>query len=367
MVLRFRQLVMVLAYAAIQNSHETPMRIRSLLFSCVTLLVAIPLSAREKTDVIVMDNGDRITCEVKGLNDVDGTVSVDWSKVARLESSQLFVVLAQDGSSYEGKLSTAEKTTGKHLMMRIISEQESKAEIERSQIVRMTETSEWFYRRFNGSISLGVIYSKGNSATQYNLATETEYLRERWAADALLSSNLSSSNGSTTSTRNQVGLHGYHLLPWKNYFYGGVGNFLQSSEQGIKLQTTLGGGIGHFFKNTNRTSIAVLGGLAWQSTAYKPSAALLGRQNVAAGLVATEIKAFKFSGTNLGFTAAVLPALSDPGRLFVDTNASYYLKLFNNLSWNLSFYGNWDRRPPIGFSGSDYGTSSGVSWTFGNR
>jgi hypothetical protein len=231
----------------------------------------------------------------------------------------------------------------------------------------MTETSERFYQRFNGSINLGVIYSKGNSATQYNLASETEYFRERWAADALLSSNLSSSSGSTTSTRNQVGLRGYHLLPWENYFYGGLGNFLQSSEQGIKLQTTLGGGIGHFFKNTNRTSIAVLGGLAWQSTEYKASSTLPGRQNVAAALVAVQIKAFKFSRTNLGFTAAVLPAFSDPGRLFVDTNASYYLKLFNNLSWNLSFYGNWDTRPPRGFSGSDYGTSSGVSWTFGNR
>ena len=350
-------------------------RLRALL-SCVTLLIPIPLSAREKTDVIVMNNGDRITCEVKSLNEgvlsialdyVDGTVSVDWAKVVSLESSQLFVVLAQDGSAYEGQLSTAEEKAGEHLMLRIIQAQENKVEIDRSQVVRMTETSERFYQRFNGAINLGVIYSKGNSATQCNLAAETEYLRERWAADTLVSSNLSSSNGSTTSTRNQVGLHAYHLLPWKNYFYGGLGNFLQSSEQGIKLQTTFGGGIGHFFKNTNRTSIAVLGGLAWQSTDYKPSATLPGRQDVGAALVATQIKAFKFSKTNLGFTAAVLPAISDLGRVFVDTNASYYLKLFNNLSWNLSFYGNWDNRPPRGFSGSDYGTSSGVSWTFGNR
>lgn len=348
---------------------------RTLLF-CVTLLVYIPLSAREKTDVIVMNNGDRITCEVKGLNEgvlsialdyVDGTVSVDWAKVVSLESGQMFIVLAQDGSSYEGKLSTAEKAAGEHLTLHIIQAKKNKVEIDRSQIVRMTETSERLYQRFNGTINLGIIYSKGNSATQYNLATETEYLRERWAADALVSSNLSSSNGSTTSTRNQVGLHAYHLLPWENYFYGGLGNFLQSSEQGIKLQTTLGGGIGHFFKNTNRTSIAVLGGLAWQSTDYKPSATLPGRQNVGAAMVAAQIKAFKFSKTNLGFTAAILPAVSEPGRVFVDTNASYYLKLFNNLSWNVSFYGNWDNRPPRGFSGSDYGTSSGVSWTFGNR
>jgi hypothetical protein len=32
------------------------------------LLLAAPVLARESTDVIVMENGDRITCEVKGLS-----------------------------------------------------------------------------------------------------------------------------------------------------------------------------------------------------------------------------------------------------------------------------------------------------------
>ena len=73
-----------------------------------------------------------------------------------------------------------------------------------------------------------------------------------------------SNSGSTTSTRNQLQLNSYHLLPRHNYFYEGLGNFLQSSVQGIRLQTTLGGGIGYFFKDTNTSTIDVVGGLAWQ-------------------------------------------------------------------------------------------------------
>ena len=137
--------------------------------------------------------------------------------------------------------------------------------------------------------------------------------------------------------------------------------------QGIRLQTTLGGGIGYFFKDTNRSTIAVLGGLAWQGTDYTASVAPQTIQNVAAAMIATEIKVFKFKKTNLDVTASLLPALSDPGRVRFNTNATYYLKLFGNLSWNLSFYGNWDNRPPPGLSGSDYGSSSGLTWTFGNR
>jgi hypothetical protein len=155
------------------------------------------------------------------------------------------------------------------------------------------------------------------------------------------------------------------LLPWNNWFYSGLGTFLQSSEQGINLQSTLGGGIGRYLKNTNQATVSLLGGFAWQQTEYKPSIVPLGSQNLASALIGADVRLFKFSKTNLTASALVLPALSQPGRFRFDTNATYYVKLFSNLSWNLSFYGNWDTQPPPGFSGSDYGTSSGLSWTFG--
>lgn len=82
------------------------MNIRVLFLSSL-LLVAAPTLAREKTDVIVMNNGDRLSEEIKGidagvlylsLDYVDGTISIQWSKVARLESIQRFIVRTQDGS-----------------------------------------------------------------------------------------------------------------------------------------------------------------------------------------------------------------------------------------------------------------------------
>jgi hypothetical protein len=352
------------------------MSIRAIILS-FALLLTVPLCAREKTDVIVMKNGDRFTCEVKGLNTgvlsvgldyVDGTVSVQWSKVAHLESNQLFVVLTQDGSVYTGKLTIADTPANQPVRIQIAETTAQTVAIDTSRIVKVTETSENFWQRFNGDINFGINYSKGNQSTQYSFGTFTEYPRERWTAQATFDSNLSSNSGATTSTRNQLGLTGYRLLRWNNYFYAGVGNFLQSSVQGIKLQTTLGGGIGRFLKNTNRTSIRVLGGLAWQSTDYRQSTAVSqGTQNVASALIAAELKVFKFKKTNLDVTSTLLPSVSDPGRVVYSTNATYYLKLFSNLSWNVSFYGNWDSRPPPTFSGSDYGTTSGLSWKFGNK
>jgi hypothetical protein len=348
------------------------MNIRTIILSAV--LVAAPLFARENTDVLVMRNGDRMTCQVKGLDAgvlyvsfdyIDGTTSVQWSKVARLESNQLFIVKTQDGSVYTGKLTTPETPAGQPVKIQVLETPEEKVVIDRTQIVKMGETSDKFWQRFNGEINWGIIYSKGNQSTQYSLGSETEYLRERWSAGANFSSNLSSSSGTSASTRNNLQLGATRLLRRNNYFYSGIGNFLQSSEQGITLQTTLGGGIGRYLKNSNNATISVLGGLVWQSTDYKPSTIPQGQQNLAAAAIAAEVKLFKFNKTNLSLTASLFPAISQPGRLHFNTNATYYVKLFSNLSWNVSFYGNWDNQPPATFSGSDYGSSSGLSWTFG--
>lgn len=126
------------------------------------------------------------------------------------------------------------------------------------------------------------------------------------------------------------------------------------------MQSTVGGGIGRYFKNTNHTNISLVFGPAWQNTDCKLSDVPINHQNIAAAIFYGQAQFFKFSKTNLDVTAALLPALSDAGRLRFNTNASYYIKIVSNLKWNLSFYGNWDNRPPPGFFGSDYGTSSGA-------
>ena len=347
------------------------MKLRAVVLS-VFLLLSLRLLARDKTDVLVMKNGDRLTGEIKGLDEgvlyvsfdyILGTSSMQWSKVAYLQSKQLFIVKTEDGSVYTGTLSTAESEEKRPIKIEVVESSNKETELSRTQVVKMSQTSESFWQRFSGDIDSGIQYSRGNQTTQYNLGADLAYLRERWLADASYNSTLSSSSGAeSAATRNQLTLSGLRLLPWNNWFYTGIGTFLQSSTQDIQLQSNLGAGIGRYLKNTNHAQIAVVAGLAWQRTTYQESVA---PQDVGAALLAAQVKFFRFNKTNLSVTASAFPALTEPGRIFVNTNATYYIKITGDLSWNVSFYGNWDNQPPNHFNGSDYGISSGLSYSFG--
>jgi hypothetical protein len=339
-------------------------------------LFSLPLFAQEGNDVLVMKNGDRLTCEIKGLSAgvlsvklsyVDGTISVQWSRVAHLESNRLFRVVTESGAVYTGKLSTSGVSDDPPIQIKVAATPEREVEISQRKIINLSQTSESFWHRFNGAVNTGLQYSKGNESVQFNVTSQVAYNRERWSSQASFNSSFASSSGASLSTRNQTNLNTLKLLRWNNWFYAGTASFLQSSVQEINLQTTLGGGVGRYLKNTNRASIYVLGGFGWQNVGYKQYTVDQGSQNTAVTFVGTEIKAFKFKKTNLDITADVLPAITGPARVQFNTNAAYYIKIISDLSWNFSFYGSWDSHPPATLPKSDYGTSSGLSWTFGNR
>src|ERR1700746_2622398 len=215
------------------------MKVRLIILSSALFLSTTSVLAREHTDVVVMKNGDRLTGEVKGfrasvlyvnLDYVDGTMSIQWSKVAHLESRQPFIVKTQEGSTYSGAIKALEAPASQPLKIQVTDQSGKQVALDASRITKLDQTSPRFWKRMNGSLNFGTTYSKGDQSTQYNLSSETEYLQERWRAQASFSSNLTSSMGSNAATRNQVALGAYRLLPWRNFFYAGLANFLQSSE-----------------------------------------------------------------------------------------------------------------------------------------
>jgi hypothetical protein len=342
-----------------------------------TVLLQPDALARDKTDVVILKNGDRITGEVKRLQNavlvidvpyIDGSIQINWLDVARLESKELFLVHLQDGSIFTATVVNADSPEGQPVMIEVRPENQPSLVVEKTQVVGMNQASDSIWQRFAGSLTLGATYSKGNNATQYNVGSELDYQETRWGSRATYSSSLSSSRGANTATHNQFDLIVYRSFPWKNWFYAGIASVLQSSVQGIELQNNVGFGAGRYLKNTNRLRLTVLIGSGWQKANYAPLPETPESQNTSVTLLASNLEAFSFKKSRLDLDASVASSVrAQPGRSFSRVNLSYYLKLFGKIDWNLSFYGNWDTRPPTNLPASDYGSSTGVSWTFGYK
>lgn len=329
-----------------------------------------------KTDVLYMKNGDRMTCEIKtmdagavyvSLDYVDGTIAVEWSRIARLKSPRLFLVELDDGSVYTGHIAIYPVEGTDSVLVQITPPEGPPVIFDKSRIAGLSRTSDSFWGRLNGNLTSGVGYTRGNQTVTYNISSNVNYPRPTWSAAVTFNSNLSSSAGVSTSTRNQLNLSAGHLMRWNHWFYTGFAGGLQSAEQQISLQTNLGGGVGRIFKKTSNVQLSGVAGLVWQETNYEASVTTANTQDMLGAILLGRVQYVRFKQMSLTLMANTIPSLSEPGRFYFNTNASYFLKLFGTINWNLSFYGNWDTQPPEGTSGNDYGMNSGLSWTFGNQ
>src|SRR5215469_3134551 len=119
-------------------TRESAMKHRVAAVFLLQLFLALPIYAAN-TDVLVMRNGDRLTCQIKGMSGgvlyvgldyVIETLSVDWSKVAHLESKQLFLIKTEDGAVYRGALRTAERGGDRPIAIEVIVSPEKKVVLE---------------------------------------------------------------------------------------------------------------------------------------------------------------------------------------------------------------------------------------------
>ena len=99
-----------------------------------------------------------MTCEIKGLSAgvryvsfdyIEGTASVDWSKVARVESAQLFVVKTESGTVYTGTLETTDTAAGRSVKIRGTTYQPSILPRDQQNLATALITAEAKFFRFS--------------------------------------------------------------------------------------------------------------------------------------------------------------------------------------------------------------------------
>jgi len=357
-----------------QRIIRHPQRSLSCYFFGTLLLVTLAGNcfARPKKDVIQFNNGDRITCEIvkleKGylyvkLEYAEGTIAMDWSKIARLESPQSFVVADKTGKRYTGTLQEATTSqTSEESKLQVTGTSASEV-IPTNEVVGLNRTDTSFWQNLHGGIDAGLNFSKQQSRTQYNFQTNALFQRAKWAAAGDYQSSFSGGGG-ISNVRNDLKLNTTRQLRSQHNFYMGLAEFLQSNEQQLDLRTTLGGAVGHLFSNTNNSFVSCFGGVVWNREHYSSEATVGQTGDSAEAVIGTQLNFFRFKKTNILANASLYPSLTEPGRVRFDMNTSMKIRIAKDLYWNLGYFLDVDSRPPQNLSKTDYGSTSGLGWTF---
>jgi putative salt-induced outer membrane protein YdiY len=339
------------------------------LFICSSTAASC-LAKVSRHDTIIMKNGDRLTGEVKRLQDgilyvqtdyFAGSVGVDWLQVEEVESKAKFQIVLSNGKRLTGSISKVESAAapGKDVIVRA---EGVEVPVAGTDVVEIQSQKQTFWRQLKGSIDLGYNYTSGNGQSSLNSSASVEYPATHWSAGASYTAAFSGQSGGATSNLFEVQSFGERFLNRNSYLIG-LSDFLHSSQQDLVLRTTLGGAYGRYLIRDNHSSLRWLVGADYTRAGYQSGINQPTQQNEEL-LIGIEYQVFEFDRYTLQSQVLVFPGLSDFGRVRLTTNDVLSVKLSNNFYLNFSFWDNFDSRPPLNAQKNAQGISTGLGWTF---
>jgi putative salt-induced outer membrane protein YdiY len=328
-----------------------------------------PAQARRQ-DVVVMNNGDHFTGQVKRLQNgllfietdyVSGNIGLDWNQVQSVQSTAAFHIVLNDGQRLVGKI---EKVFGEKAKREdfLIHEVTGEVEVPSASIVNIDSKKPTFWRQLQGAIDLGYSFTSGNSQSTLNADTNATYRAKGWEAATSLDSTFNGQSGASKTNREDMRATFTKFLN-RNSFVAALSDFLHSSQQDLNLRTTLGGGYGRYLKRTTNSNLAWLGGVVYVHESFGTTAGNPSGQSMEA-VVGLQYNFVRFNFGELQSQVRTFPGLTDSGRLRITTNNSLTIKLRNNFHFLFTLWDDFDSRPPVTARKNELGTSSGIGWSF---
>jgi putative salt-induced outer membrane protein YdiY len=341
----------------------------SFLVFAASLLVATAAHAaeREKVDVIVLVNGDRVTGEIKSLaygqltlsTDSMGTVKIEWPDVVRVESPQAFMLEDSDGSLLYGRI-TRDAESG---YIAIADGSPSTQRVPMSRVARLSQAEQRLLDRVHGSFSLGFDYTKSSDITVLSGNFNTSYRgpKSSWSFSVDMNSTRDPTQG--TIDRDAI-KYSYRWIKPGGSFWAGLTSLERNEETGIEARYLLGGGYGRYFFQRPNSELAALAGLAatqeWATGETEDQASL-------EGMLGFDWRVFDFASptTSLTARALVFPSLTESGRYRTDASISLRREIVSDFYLDLSFYQSYDTDPPDELAEkSDYGIVTSLGYSF---
>jgi len=297
-----------------------------------------------KIDTIYFQSGDRITAEVKSLENNQlklstndgGTINVEWNKVDSVKILNNMRIVLDEGEILYGKILPA----GAPGQCSIWGSIGDPLVIELVRIVSLSPMKDKFVKRLDGSLSTGFSYVKASKLMQMNFDGSIEYQAEKNTIS--LSYNGIFTQDTIGKSQNQTGGATLFRLFPNNWFLVSSLYLESNSELQLDLRTTLALGGGNGIVNTNFSRLYAALGL--QATREESSGDY--QNNLEAFLVA-RYSVFIYDDPEVSFdlSGQIIPSLSSLGRVRTSIDSSLKWEIFSDFYLKWSFYFNSDSQP----------------------
>jgi putative salt-induced outer membrane protein YdiY len=341
------------------------------LFIVLILLCACPLFGKRKDDIVIMTNGDKFTGEIKSLQNgelifksdyMKDSVHLDWKKVKSLQSKDTFIVSLTNGTRVTGLIGKEETPGEDGKDFKIVGE-EAPVEITVSEVIAIGQREASFWNQLTGSINYGFSFASGNKQTDSSLGADVAFRTAKNSVQLAATSQFGSQTNAKNTNRFTFDSQYARQLSEK-WLAAGLFSLLRSNQQDLSLRSTYGGALGRKLVQTDRTSLTVLGGAAFNHESYVPQPGTEPIHNNVESLFGVTFSTFRFKTLNLRSETLAFPSLSDPGRLRLSSQSGLRIELIRNFNWNFDLYENYDTRPPITAPKNDLGITTSIGWTF---
>ena len=331
----------------------------------VLALSLLPSTARAtKTDVLVMGNGDHVTCEIKVLEygvltvktDDMGTMQIKWHHVARLNSSNFFLVKTKSGFLHYGRF----EDSGEDGLLKVVGPMRT-ADLFMSDLATIERIKKDFWDKFDLAGALGYQYTKSTSITVLRADASIDYRGRIHRAGGQVTADITENE---SEVKRRYDATGYYARTVSGRLQvQGSGGARRHDELGLQLRLRGGGGLGYDLLDRRISSLTMGAGV------------YLTREWARDGGIGEDSWEAMFNGsfkvfdletpkTDITLNVAVMPNLTINDRVRSDVDLKARREMVEDLFLVLTWYESRDTQPPEGAEATtDRGVVFSVEWS----
>jgi len=331
----------------------------------------------QKSDSVIVRNGDQMVGEMKGLQrgqlefktDALQTVYVEWPKVTSVNTIKIFEILLEDGTMYFG---TLRRAPGDSVLIRADS---LALTVPTQSVVELQRIKSSFWDALDGNFNLGLDFTQQNAKTDLSISGEVKYaVRQKGRSDqgfrfaeglniTKLTFNTSFSRQDSTEDIERLQVSLSHTKQLQNkWFWVVTLGAERNSQLSLDYRMGVAGGAGRSLVQSNRLDLGLWLGPSYaleQFTGEEPDSSV-------PLVFAADADYFTWGSldTTMSSQLQVIPILDQWGRWRINFSLNADREVVKNFYVNVGVTEAYDSQPAADANKNDFSFTTSFGWKF---